>query len=150
MDLFSRASARLPGVDRALYDQVMDASAWTPYPDTEPALRALHERRVPVGIVSNHSFELRDFFKRYELDRYIDSYTLSYQVGAAKPSPRIFEEARRTLGVPAASALMVGDDAVSDGGASAVGLQVYLLPPYTHGGPRGLDRVVQIVDASRA
>jgi HAD superfamily hydrolase (TIGR01549 family) len=150
MELFSRANARLPGVDRALYEQVMDASTWRPYPDTEPTLRALHDRRVPLGIVSNHSFDLRDFFKRHLLDRYITSYTLSYQVGAAKPSPRIFEEARRTLGVQPANLLMVGDDAVSDGGASAVGFQVLLLPPYTHGSARGLDRVVQIVDASRA
>jgi HAD superfamily hydrolase (TIGR01493 family) len=149
-DLFSRANPQLPGIDRALYEQVMDASTWTPYPDTEATLRALHDRRVPIGIISNHSFELRDFFKRHRLDRYIDSYTLSYQVGAAKPSPRIFEEARRKLAVPPANVLMVGDDAVSDGGASAVGLQVYLLPPYEHGGPRGLERIVQIVDASRA
>lgn len=150
LELFLAGNARVPGIAEVLYDRVMDAAGWTPYPDTEPTLRALNARRVPIGIVSNHAFDLRAIFGRHLLDRYIDSYTLSYEVGVAKPAPRIFEEACRKLGVPPASALMVGDDAVSDGGASAVGFQMYLLPPYAHGGARGLDRVVQIVDASRS
>jgi HAD superfamily hydrolase (TIGR01493 family) len=150
MDLFSRENSRLPGIDRMLYDRVMDASAWTPYPDTAPTLRALRERGLRIGIVSNTAHDLRPIFHDHGLEGFIDAYALSYEVGAQKPARGIFEQACRALGAPPASVLMVGDDAVSDGGATAVGLQLYLLPPHTHGGPRGLDRVVRIVDASRA
>ena len=102
-----------------------------------------------IGIVSNHAYDLRPLFQRARLDGLIDAYALSYEVGVAKPSPLIFEEACRRMGVPAANTLMVGDDAVSDGGAVDAGLQLYLLGPYQHGGERGLARVVEIVDASR-
>jgi putative hydrolase of the HAD superfamily len=148
-ELFSRKDTVVPGIGRALYERVMEPSIWTVYPDTEPTLRALRERDVRIGIVSNHAYDLRPFFHRARLDRYIDAYALSYEIGVAKPGAQIFIEACRRLGVPAANALMVGDDAVSDGGAAAAGLQVFLLPPYAYGGPRGLGRVIEIVDASR-
>jgi putative hydrolase of the HAD superfamily len=149
-ELFSRKERFIPGIGRVLYERVMEPSIWQPYPDTEPTLRALRDRGVKIGVVSNHAYDLRPFFRDRGLDEYIDAYALSYEVGVAKPAARIFEEACRRLGVPEGHTLMVGDDAVSDGGAADAGLQVYLLGPYEHGGERGLARVVEIVDASRA
>jgi HAD superfamily hydrolase (TIGR01509 family) len=149
LDLFSRANARLPGIDEVLYDRVMDASVWRPYPDTEPTLRALRARHLKIAVVSNHAFDLRPFFREFGLAQYVDAYALSYEVGVAKPAPRMFTEACRMLAVEPANALMVGDDAVSDGGAAAAGLQVHILTASAHGAARGLERVVQIVDASR-
>ena len=148
-DLFQRANARIPGIDRVLYDRVMDASVWRPYPDTEPTLRALRARHLKIGVVSNHAFDLRPFFREFGLAGYIDAYALSYEVGVAKPVRRIFTEACRMLSVEPANSLMVGDDPISDGGAAAAGLPVHILPSYAHGSERGLERVVQIVDASR-
>lgn len=149
-ELFSRKDHRIPGIGRVLYEKVMEPSIWGVYPDSAPTLRALHERDVRIGIVSNHAYDLRQFFRDAKLDRFIDAYAISYEIGVAKPAARIFEEACRRLGVAPANTLMVGDDAVSDGGAADAGLQVYLLGPYARGGPRGLARVVEIVDASRA
>lgn len=150
-DLFSRANARVPGIDRALYDRVMDPSRWMPYPDTEPTLRALHERGVRIGIVSNHAYDLRPFFAAKGLEAYVDAFTLSFEVGAAKPDARIFAAACRMLAVARGETLMVGDDPVSDAGAGAAGLQVYILPPPGGpGAPRGLERVVELVDRSRS
>lgn len=148
--LFGRANERLPGIDRVLYERVMDASVWQPYPDTMPTLRSLRSREVRIGVVSNHAFDLRPIFRDHGLAGYIDAYALSYELGAAKPARRIFTEACRMLGVEPVNALMVGDDAVSDGGAAAAGLHVHILPAYTHGSSRGLSRVPHIVDASRA
>lgn len=150
-ELFSRANGRVPGIDRVLYQRVMDPAGWIPYPDTEPTLRALKERGVAIGIVSNHAYDLRPYFARAELDRFIDAYAISYEVGVPKPDPRIFREACSRLGARPSETLMVGDDPVSDAGAGAAGLQVYILP--AHAGPgsaRGLDEVVRLVDASRA
>jgi HAD superfamily hydrolase (TIGR01509 family) len=147
--LFQRANVRLPGIDQVLYERVMDASVWRPYPDTAPTLRSLRSRDIRIGVVSNHAFDLRPFFREFGLADHIDGYALSYEIGVAKPARRIFIEACRMLRVEPVNALMVGDDAVSDGGASAAGLQVYILPPYAHGKTRGLERVLSIVDASR-
>ena len=53
---------------------------------------------------------------------------MSSQVGADKPSPRIFEEALRRFQVQPAELLHVGDDKVADGeGARAVGMQTLIL-----------------------
>jgi HAD superfamily hydrolase (TIGR01509 family) len=149
-ELFSRKEDVVPGIGRVLYDRVMDPSSWKPYPDAEPTLRALRERGLKIGVVSNTAHDLRGFFTVAQLDVFVDAFTFSYEVGVAKPARKIFAVACERLGVPPANTLMVGDDAVSDGGAADVGLQLYLLGPYTHGGERGLARVVEIVDASRA
>ena len=146
--LFQRANARLPGIDQVLYERVMDASVWKPYPDTAPTLRSLRSREIRIGVVSNHAFDLRPFFREFGLADYIDAYALSYEIGVAKPARRIFIEACRMLRVEPVNTLMVGDDAVSDGGASAAGLQMFILPGHAHGGARGLERVLHIVDAS--
>jgi HAD superfamily hydrolase (TIGR01509 family) len=149
-ELFSRANDRVPGIDRVLYERVMDPAGWVPYPDTEPTLRALRERGVPVGIVSNTAHDLRPFFAAKDLDRYIDAYALSYEVGVQKPDARIFDAACAMLGARPAETLMVGDDPVSDAGAGRAGLQVCILPPPTAAGAaRGLDRVIALVDRSR-
>jgi hypothetical protein len=43
---------------------------------------------------------------------------------------------------------MVGDNALTDGGAIAAGLSVLLLPAAPPGGRRGLDAVIRLVDRS--
>ena len=140
-ELFARKQAILPGIGPVLYERVMQPTIWKSYPDTEPTLRALKKRRVKIGIVSNHAWDLRPILGAAGLGDLVDIYAISYEVGVAKPSPVIFAEA---------NTLMVGDDAVSDAAAADAGLQLYLLGPYRHGSERGLARVVQIVEASRA
>jgi HAD superfamily hydrolase (TIGR01493 family) len=150
MDLFSRANAEIPGVDGELYEHVMDPAGWIPYPDTERTLRAVRDRGLKIGIVSNTAHDLRPFFAAKGLADLIDTYALSYEVGVQKPARGIFDAATRMLGTSPAETLMVGDDPISDGGAGAAGLGLYILP--SHAGPgaaRGLDRVIELVDASR-
>ncbi|HYR92567.1 MAG TPA: HAD-IA family hydrolase [Methylomirabilota bacterium] len=150
MDLFSRANAEIPGIDQLLYDRVMDPAGWIPYPDTERTLRALHGRGLKIGIVSNTAHDLRPFFAAKGLADLIDAYALSYEIGVQKPGRGIFDAASRMLGTSPAETLMVGDDPVSDGGAGAAGLRLYILPPHTGAGAaRGLDRVIELVDRSR-
>lgn len=148
--LFRRADDRVPGIADALYERVMDPSRWVPYPDTEPTLAALRQRGVRIGIVSNHAYDLRAFFAANGLDRYIDAYALSFEVGVPKPAREIFLAACRMLGSRPDETLMVGDDPVSDGGAGGAGLRVFILPPHdARGSARGLDAVVALVDRSR-
>ncbi len=150
-DLFSRANPTIPGIDRLLYERVMDPAGWIPYPDTAPTLRALRDRGLLIGIVSNTAHDLRPFFVARGLADLVDAYALSYEIGVQKPGRGIFDAATRMLGTSPAQTLMVGDDAVSDAGAAAAGLAVYILPPHAgHGTERGLRRVVELVDRSRA
>lgn len=148
--LFRTADAHVPGIGRALYERVMDPAAWLPYPDTGPTLRALRDRGLKVAIVSNVPRDLSDVFAAHGLASYVDAFVHSFQVGAEKPDPKIFLAACERIGTTPAATLMVGDHAIADGGATAAGLQFFLLPPHEGHGPRGLAKVVEIVDASRS
>lgn len=148
--LFERADAITPGLAPVLYERVMSQERWVPYADTAPTLRALRERGVSIGIVSNVPRELATIFAAHGLDTYVDAYTHSYEVGAEKPDPRIFLAACAKLGVEPGEALMVGDHAIADGGALEAGLDfLHLAGEVPPGGTRGLDRVLAVVDSSR-
>jgi HAD superfamily hydrolase (TIGR01509 family) len=149
--LFRRADRVAPGISQALYERVMDPARWIPYPDTEPTLRALRERGLRIGVVSNVPRDLRPIFAAHGLADLVDSFTHSFEVGAEKPDPAIFHSACASLGVPPEETLMVGDHPEADGGAARAGLPVYLLPPDGAVGlPRGLDAVLEAVDSARA
>jgi HAD superfamily hydrolase (TIGR01509 family) len=147
--LFERANAVVPDIAGTLYERVMDPRAWIPYPDTAPTLKALRARGIRIGIVSNVPQNLRPIFAAHGLAELIDAFTHSYEVGAEKPEPTIFLHACRALGTEPQDTLMVGDHAVADGGAVRAGLRFHLLDA---GGaadrPRGLDRVVRLVEES--
>ncbi|MGW7447003.1 HAD family hydrolase [Kitasatospora sp. NPDC054795] len=105
----------------ALYESHWAPANWRPYPDTAAVLRELRRRGVPVAVVSNIGWDLRPVFRAYGLAELVDVYVLSYEVGAQKPDPVIFEIACERLGLAPADVLMVGDDRTCDGGATALG-----------------------------
>jgi len=145
--LFERAHAVVPDIASALYERVMDPSAWVPYPDTAPTLRALRDRGVKVGIVSNVPRDLRPIFAAHDLSHLVDTFTHSFEVGAEKPDPAIFVHACDALGTKPSETLMVGDHPIADAGALGAGLRFHLLPPDGAADrPRGRDRVVAMVD----
>ena len=63
----------------------------------------------------------RPAFTRCGLSELVDLFVLSYEVGSAKPGAPIFQAACEALGCAPASALMVGDNPGTDGGATALG-----------------------------
>jgi HAD superfamily hydrolase (TIGR01549 family) len=145
--LFARADSAVPGIATTLYERVMDPRAWIPYPDTAPTLRALRARGIKIGIVSNVPQDLRPIFAAHGLADLVDSFTHSFEVGAEKPDPLIFVRACESLGTAPGETLMVGDHPVADAGALKAGLLFHLLPPDgAVGKPRGLGRVVEIVE----
>ncbi|MER7772846.1 HAD-IA family hydrolase [Kitasatospora sp. NPDC096140] len=118
----TRAAEPPAGLDvDALYESHMAPESWRPYPDAGPVLRELRRRGVPVAVVSNIGWDLRPVFRAHGLDDLVDTYVLSYEIGAQKPDPVIFETACARLGLAPADVLMVGDDRVCDGGATALG-----------------------------
>jgi putative hydrolase of the HAD superfamily len=136
-----------PGLHDALYDRHMTPDAWAPYPDAVEVLRALRERGIGVGVVSNIGWDLRPVFREHGLDAYVDTYVLSYEHGIQKPDPRLFATACGALGADPRQTLMVGDDRRADGGAAALGCGVHFvdhLPVDRR--PDGLRPVLDLVD----
>jgi HAD superfamily hydrolase (TIGR01509 family) len=121
----------VPGAEqaRALYQRLITPSQWTPYPDTEAALKSCADKRLGVGVLSNIAFDIRPAFAMRGWDAYVDQFVLSFEVGAQKPSPAIFQTALALLDVPGEETLMIGDSAEADGGARALGCSFALVDP---------------------
>ncbi|MEV7066347.1 HAD-IA family hydrolase [Streptomyces collinus] len=135
----------LRGAEEAAYRELTAPDAWVPYPDTEPVLRALRQRGMRVGIVSDFAWDLRTHLVPYGLDALIDTCVISYEQGREKPDPQLFLKACADLGGDPRATLMVGDNPVRDGGAAACGLRTYILPAEHRTGERGLMDVQRLV-----
>jgi HAD superfamily hydrolase (TIGR01509 family) len=135
----------LNGAEEAAYRELTAPDAWIPYPDTEPVLRALRERGLRIGVVSDFAWDLRTHLAHHGLDALIDTCVISYEQGREKPEPQLFLKACADLGADPRATLMVGDNPVRDGGASACGLRTYILPAEHRTGERGLADVLRLV-----
>jgi putative hydrolase of the HAD superfamily len=133
---------------QALYARLITPDCWFPYPDADLVLRSLAAEGVPVGVLSNTGWDLRETFERYGLRRHISAFALSCELGLEKPDPALFLTACMQLGATPGRTLMVGDNPRTDGGCVMAGLQAYLVPPEPSPAPRGLDAVLRIVGVS--
>ncbi|GCD47281.1 HAD family hydrolase [Streptomyces paromomycinus] len=124
-ELYTGLARQVPLPDEALYDALyerhMTPAAWAPYPDAAEVLSELRRRGIRTAVVSNIGWDLRPVLRAHGLDRFVDSYALSYEHGIQKPDPRLFEIACEELALPPTDVLMVGDDRTADGGATALG-----------------------------
>jgi FMN phosphatase YigB (HAD superfamily) len=128
LDLLAPLDDLAPELAEFVYGFECSPRGWRPYPDAEPVLAELRRREIRVGVVSDTGWDIRPVFVAHGLDTYIDSFDLSYEHGAAKPDPRLFESACAQLDVVASRALMVGDSWLTDGGAAAIGVSTLILP----------------------
>ncbi|MFC4044685.1 HAD family hydrolase [Dactylosporangium siamense] len=139
----------LRGHEAAAQARVVHADSWVPYQDTGAVLRGLRERGVRVGVVSDIGWDIRVHVDRAGLGDLVDTYALSFEAGREKPDPELFRKACADLGADPRATLMVGDNPVRDGGASAAGLRCYILPAEHRTGDRGLAPVLDLVQAVR-
>jgi HAD superfamily hydrolase (TIGR01662 family) len=96
------------------------------YDDTLPTLRALRDRGIKIGLVSNSARDVREFAVHHALD--IDAGISSFQHGKTKPHASIFRAVLDLLEVEPREALMVGDSVDADiDGARALGMRAVLL-----------------------
>jgi len=134
----------LRGAEEAAYRELTAPDAWVPYPDTEPVLRALRDRGLRIGVVSDFAWDLRTHLAHHGLDALVDTCVISYEQGREKPDPQLFLKACADLGADPRATLMVGDNPVRDGGAAACGLRTYILPSEHRTGERGLTDVLRL------
>lgn len=147
-----RSSLRSPHVGRLLVDaaialgapdhsvdmeQCLTAYGWQSapgtcvYPDVPPVLKALQERGLRFGLVTNsfHPMRLRDFeLKAHGLFDFFPECRISAaDVGYLKPHPNIFKAALDCLGVTAEETAFVGDNLTADiAGAQSAGMNAIL------------------------
>jgi putative hydrolase of the HAD superfamily len=86
------------------------AKYFTLFPGTTDLLRALRERGVKLGIVTNGLSEThREKIALLQIGEYFDAIFLADEVGMVKPDPLLFAHACRTLGGAPSHGAMVGD-----------------------------------------
>jgi putative hydrolase of the HAD superfamily len=120
------AAAGAPGGE--LTAALLDALAFTAYPDAAPALRALRAAGCALVVVSNWDFSLHERLEETGLAALVDGAVASAELGTAKPQRAIFERALALAGVAAGRAWHVGDSVREDvEGARAAGIRAVLL-----------------------
>jgi HAD superfamily hydrolase (TIGR01509 family) len=145
--LASGVAGEIEGLTDALYERLLIADGWVTYPDTVPTLKALRAAGVPVAVISNIGFDIREICAELGFGDLIDAYVLSYEVGRCKPDPAIFLRACGLLGVEPERAVMVGDTP-ADAGAVAAGCRALILPAAPPGEPSGLGWVLSLLGLS--
>ncbi|HEY8093284.1 MAG TPA: HAD family hydrolase [Acidimicrobiales bacterium] len=130
-----------PDVEEAAVVLGTTRTAWLwrfPIAASVTALAALHERGIPIGVVSNAAGQIESVLRRAGVCQVGEGDAVpvrcvvdSHVVGVAKPDPRIFAPALAALGCTAERVAYVGDSVTIDVvGARAAGLQPVLFDPY--------------------
>jgi putative hydrolase of the HAD superfamily len=103
----------------------MYGNIFTEIPATCELLRRLH-RRYPLYLLSDTN-EIHFGYVKETVDvlRVFDQFVLSYEVGAMKPGPGIYQEALRRSGLPAEACVFVDDRPGNVEGARQVGMQAF-------------------------
>lgn len=129
LEVLRRSGVTVVEQAAGLYERLVDAHCWTPYPDTAVVLRRLHAAGIRIAVISNIAFDIRPAFERLGVADLVDEFLLSYVEGVIKPDPKLFLRACERLEVAPEDALMVGDSAEADGGAAEAGCAVALVRP---------------------
>lgn len=110
-----------------LWEEFTQPGVWELFPETLETLRLLHGK-TRLGIVSNFDSRLHRILGNLGISEFFEHVLVSSEVGADKPSPRIFATACEKFGIPSSDVLFVGDDPDADWrGAAAAGMQVFEL-----------------------
>jgi FMN phosphatase YigB (HAD superfamily) len=145
--VFDTVVGAVPGMDEGLTDALYATlpEIWIPYQDALPVLRALRGRGLPIALLSNVGYDIRPILDRTGIGELVAGLALSYELGAVKPDPVIFEHALELIDTRPERALMVGDNFSDDGAAAALGIRTLILPR-TRGPVHGLGLTLGLVD----
>ena len=124
-----RAGLGVEGLDHATARRALiGALEFTAYPDAPPALRELRERGLRLVVASNWDCALPGWLEPIGILELVDGVVTSAEVGAPKPSTRVFERALQVAGVEPGEAVHVGDRVENDlEGAAAAGVRGILM-----------------------
>jgi putative hydrolase of the HAD superfamily len=97
-----------------VYDKFRDSEGWTLYPETTELLVELKSLRLKLAVISNFDSRIYSVMRSLGILHFFDAVTISSEAGFAKPDPRIFEVAVRSVGSTPAETLLVGDSLRDD------------------------------------
>lgn len=121
-------------------------SIWPLVPHAREVIKTLQERGYHLAIVSNWDGVLPHVLKVLDLADRFESLAISSLVGAAKPSPVIFEKALNDLGVSPQEVLHVGDSPDNDiAAAEALGIEGALFDPYGRN-PKAMHDLREVIE----
>ena len=110
-----------------LWSEFTQPGVWELFPETIEVLTAL-KGRMKLGVISNFDSRLRTILTHLGIAAFFDDILISSEVGADKPSAKIFSAALARAGVVASEALHIGDEPEADWiGAERAGLRVFRL-----------------------
>lgn len=108
----------------ALYAHFATATPWVVYPDVRSALERWQGMGVTLGVLSNFDSRLYAVLQSLDLATFFASVTLSTEVSAAKPDPKIFAIALQKHHCSPNAAWHIGDSFEEDyQAAKAVGMR---------------------------
>jgi putative hydrolase of the HAD superfamily len=111
----------LTDMKSAKYDLVL-------FDDVLPALNALKDRKLFLGLISNADRDISPLLEKLGILSLLKTHLTSQEAGMAKPQKGIFQKAAERIGVSVKEALYVGDQWVVDvQGARGAGMQALLL-----------------------
>lgn len=111
-----------------LYGYFETSAPWHIYPDTLRSLTRWQNLGISLGVISNFDSRLYRVLNVLGLATYFESVTISTEVGAAKPSAKIFQAALTKHHCLASEAWHIGDSEAEDyAGAQAVGMRAILI-----------------------
>ncbi len=122
-ELLARVAKRQQALSASMHFVLFD--------DVKPAMRALKDRKITVGVLTNLDQDMGPLLKGLGLDGLVDLYVTSGEIGADKPRPPIFLAALKKANVIPAEAIHIGDQYQGDVlGARGVGIEGLLLDRY--------------------
>lgn len=102
--------------DQELFDTIvrkryqLTAEAFShKHPDVILMLKALKDRGIKIGLITNCYFEERDAIKACDLYELFDAVCMSCEIGIKKPDLRVYDLCAKKLGVEPRECLFVGD-----------------------------------------
>jgi putative hydrolase of the HAD superfamily len=112
----------------SLFEFFADPAHWKADAEALPTLRALRERGLTLGVISNFDHRLYRILDGLGLAPWFDSITISSEAGYAKPSVKLFEAALEQHRLAPSEAIHVGDSEHLDlAGASEAGIAAILV-----------------------
>jgi putative hydrolase of the HAD superfamily len=119
LKIMNRVQLLFKDITFALFDDVLST------------MKALKERRLVLGLLTNATKDLISIHSKLGLEPYLDFVVTSEEAGGDKPQPPIFLEAIERAGITAPEAVHVGDQYKIDViGARGVGINPILIDRY--------------------
>ena len=113
---------------KEIYVYFATEKPWFIYPEVIDVLENWQQKQIPLGIISNFDTRIYKLLKLLNLENYFSSITISSEVGAAKPEPKIFTTALAKHSCQPEQAWYIGDSFIEDyQGAKQIGMQAFWL-----------------------